>query len=102
MTSAALEEEFPFLKSDKISSDTKSNFLDKIQYFQEIVENDNSDHVPNAKAALNLLRRSDYIEKIGIYNMIYFQHGRQYEVQDLGTWDEGPIDCVVSHTKVYH
>ena len=102
MASAALEEEFPLLKSDKISSDIKSVYLEKIQYFQEIVQNDDSDHVPNAKTALNLLRRSDYIEKIGIYNVIYFQHGRQYEVQDLGTWDDGPIDCVVSYTKVYH
>ena len=103
MASTALEKEYPVLTHKKLDAETKSVFSEEIQSFRKTIEENkdlNSYNIANAKAALNLLKRKDYVDNVGIFNMIYFQQGRQVRFEELqSTREKGPIDNVVSSAE---
>ena len=99
----SLEQEFPILVEKRLDPENKAIFARKIMYFKAIAEENRSLGVPNARAALDLLRRRDFYDKVGIYNFIVFQQGRQVRPEDVvSTKEKGPIDNVVSSTGIYH
>ena len=102
MAPTALEREFPLLTDDSLTPADKKIFLEKIQSFQTIIKDKNSqERVANAKAGLNLLKRKDYVEKVGIYNLIFIQQGHQVHPKDVvSTAKKGPVDNVVSSAKL--
>ena len=98
----SIEQEFPILVEKRLSPELKAIFAKKIMYFKAIAEENRSLGVPNARAALDLLRMRDYYDKVGIYNFILFQQGRRVRPKDLvSTKEKGPIDNVVSSAGIY-
>ena len=104
MPSTDLEKEYPVLTHEKVDAKKRSIFWKEIRSFQKTIEeNKDTNAITNAKAALAILKRKDYVDKIGIYHLIYFQQGRQVSLNEIKPTDEkGPVNHVVSSAKQYY
>ena len=88
--------DFPILDSSEITQEMKAHFSTQIASCQNIVKDGRpAEKVPNAKAVLSFLKRQDYVNQY-LYEVVYFQRGRQVDLDDLEPPMNVYTDCVVS------
>ena len=74
----------------------KAHFSKQIASCQKIVKDSRpAEKVPNAKAVLSFLKCQGYVNQY-LYEVVYYQRGRQVDLDDIEPPMDVHTDCVVN------